>query len=555
MSLIDNPSVAVYQSTDPIVKLDTRPVFLIENGASEITDVQLPVSAFSDQNLSIVIQPPDMTSIMDPHVYLQVTYTVTSTGTCPPGQGLLGNNGTFALRKQPIAATTTNLNFTIANSAFNYAVNESIDALLQYGIYEGDETQALSPLAKDESQEYATLAVPTSARNPLNPFASAVPNYVTRGCFNQLFENVVNTDTSFSFQVTVTEPLFIPPLRFGNRDFSKGIHGVNSYNLNMTFGNLQRAFSMATTASTSLSTFNVHIANPIVMARFYTPKGTAQIPKEILYAYNEVQNFSTFVGTQAGGALFTVNSNNLQLPTIPSKIYMFAKRSQATSTYLTTDTYASLQSLRILFNNKSGILGNGSQQQLYNMSCRNGLSQVDYVSWVSGCGSVCAMSPVADFGLSELQAPGVIGNNYNLQVQATYQNIDANPIEYTFWIVCIYDSLMSIRGGSVYQSTQQITREDILRAKELADYPSRAERMLQGGSFLSSLKGIFSGVHDFVKNNKLISKAAKAGESLPYIGPVLGGIVEPTARLLGYGEVGGGKRLSKAALKKAMNHY
>lgn len=544
MSLIVNSKIKAYRAEDPRMKLAEATPYIIEQGPTNASWQPITTQSYSNNQINFVIVPPSRQTGVSRHMKLAVPFSCSFTGTSSPSAPILGlTSGSDALRCLPLSSVISNIAIQLNNASFSYVMSDSVKALLMYRTTDKDQFLSSTPYMFDQSQEYESLLL--SNRNPLSPYSVSQPHLEYRGSFNQFFSSVTNTSTSASFNVTIIEDIYLSPLLFSNLgDESRAWIGLDNIQLTIQFGDLTRILSHAVVSGVTVSTVSVSVSGPpSLYVTYLTPAANAVIPASISYSFAQVINYSTNYGTVAAGGLFSVTSNNIQLSQIPRMIYVYARRSNNTANYNTTDTFAGLQSLQILFNNKTGLLSTATPEQLYEISCRNGLRQLSYPMWANQVGAVMAIDPVSDLGLNLGEAPGLVNWSGNLQITAGFQNLSAiNTINYTMFVCVVTDGVITIDSGNVIQQVGVVTREDVLeRAPELPEVDSRALRHDEavGGDFISTLRSIGK----FVKDNKLISSVAKA-------------IPHPIAQAVGsVAEHLGAGRVSKAALKKQMAKY
>ena len=216
-------------------------------------------------------------------------------------------------------------------------------------------------------------------------------------------------------QFTVTEPLFLSPFLLGlaSKEDHSGIFSVNALNFTINFSqSANRAWRSArllnrevTGATPQNPTFQTKTAtliyvsnNSQMLCKFYTPKATMLDNPRCVVPYHEFQIFKTTSQKQLKSALITGNdkrtyglveistgyapsadssdllvSNNIQLQSIPERLIVFVRRIKDSSlTCCDTDSYLTIRSLRVNFNNQSGLLATFNQQQLYDSTITTG---------------------------------------------------------------------------------------------------------------------------------------------------------------------------------------
>jgi hypothetical protein len=175
-----------------------------------------------------------------------------------------------------------------------------------------------------------------------------------------------------------------------------------------------------------------------------------KIPPKLVCLYNEYDKRTTtfnknFPVTVAGaGESFT--SNNLQLQSIPDKIIVYMKPNETNQIPLIADYFFPIQAISVNFGQKSGLLADSSQYQLFKMSCDNGL-KMDWYQWsgyaittlandaadvkpINTVGSIVVIDPGKDLSFFETVTNGSAGA-FDIQIKLTCVNrtgaIVANP--------------------------------------------------------------------------------------------------------------------------------
>jgi hypothetical protein len=252
--------------------------------------------------------------------------------------------------------------------------------------------------------------------------------------------------------------------------------------------------------------------------------------------------------------------NNIQLNSIPKKMYLFIKPTRSSYTVSQTDTFARINTVSIQFGNRSSLLGNCDANQLYSISKRNGVD-ADFSNWYgstnynkprnwSGCGSVLALSPWKDLGLSDYATSGT-SSTIQVQVQVNYTNIQpsaAPALQYDAYLIVVDDGLISLPGPNVcLQQNSVVAPTDLLNAHMVeASVTTEALQSMEGGNFFTDVKHFFSSP-TFQKVWSVAKQVA------PIVAPLVGLGMSGGAdrRFDGRGLVGG-KAVSKKKLLQLM---
>lgn len=552
----------------PPTNINSERVYTVLKGAEFVAFRQGTTNSYSNANANFIIPPPSNNFIYDLRIWLRQPVTLTFTGlTNVSGSGTnLLIEGADGFRAFPLTTNMSNMQLQINNTTNNIVLKDFIQAALRYHTC-ADLLQteySMTPCALDCYQSYSQGF--GSNRNPLGSFSDNCYIY-GRGSFP--YTSVVQTPstsptvaTTSVVTATLVEPIFIPPCYFGKQN-GPGIIGVSGFNLTINWGNLQNMWSHDAINGNNITNIAVTFGAPTVMIRQYTPQDLQLIPKAPIYPYYEILNTSTNANTPvAPGATFTTAGNNIQLQTIPNKVFIFAKKQDSARTFSDTDTFAAISSISVTFNGQSNFLADATQWDLYNLCKANGSNQ----SWEEFCGytttfsqtgaqnmigttgSVLCLKFGVDIGLKSSLAPSTSGS-FNFQVNnITYTNTHpTDTITYELWYFFINEGTMTIYNNTSNTNIGVLTELDVLQSTSspLINYDS--VRSLYGGDFFGDIKtfgkNLFSGIE----------------RALPVVSSIVGQVA-PIIAGLGMDDMGGcnagalvgGKRMSRRNLKNRL---
>jgi hypothetical protein len=362
----------------------------------------------------------------------------------------------------------------------------------------------------------------------LNSYGNSSELEDARGGFIGL-EVLSNTNTTASVRLTVREPLlFTPP--FLDTDISEEMGFVNCDQFTFTFilSDLSYMWSHASSGNTITSITPSFFAAPKLIYSASTAPLTMKIPDHVKYPYYTVVRFPNADLTLAAGASQQVQYQNIQLNGIPNKIFLFAFRRPQDRSYLTSNSYASIEQCNIQFNNVTGILSSSTKEQLYSICVENGV-QMTYNQWSKYVGSVLCLELGKDIPLSDSEAPGKRGT-YQLQPTVTFKNNSSSSVVYTPYAVVVSEGIFHIESsGLKRQEISPLTTEMILNAEE-TDVKFTSLDRIQGGGFKDWLP--------------IIGKAIKYGG--PMASELVGNILESTS----VSGQSGGAFMSKEELRR-----
>jgi hypothetical protein len=526
MSLAINKDLKSFRVLDKRVDISGERYYKIAEGGSYTTPQPFGANQWNSSGISFECNIPSKSTIIDRIVWIEVPVQITLTGD-GSGTGNIYQETRDAFRAFPLSAITSSQIAKINGMSVSLESYKVVRHLMRY--YDWDKSSSVNmsgcPSMLDQSQNYEDMA--NSIRNPLANYQSSDAWSNPRGTFP--ITVVSNTPTSAVITATLHEPMFVSPFLWSEKDQEPGLVNVDTIYFNMQFLNqIQGIWShMFNTTSDSQVITNISLSitsQPQIYMRFITPKETSSIPKSPIYSYYNIQDNVTNGQTiSVQGQIFTINSNTLQLGSVPSKVYVLARPSDSSyNDPTTTDSYAQPVSISVLFNNVSSQLATSSPNLLYDMSVANGLK----MSWPQASkyvGYPLALDFSRDIALSVGMAPGLLGR-FTFQVTANFKHLSSSPVSYELHLIVVSEGIITIPDNSTaIQQVGVITPQDIVDSASLPLVPYDALENVYGGDFLGSLKSVYNKVKPFLKvANKVLEKVPVTSPFATAIAPLLG---------------------------------
>lgn len=541
--------IDVVRADYPLTRMANRRVWAVLKGSGETSYQEFPSTNFNNNQIVITCNPPSNKTIINRVIFLEFQALITFQGP-DSGTPLLQLGSTDALRCQPLAAVTNTIAVQINNDSFTTNLNQYWYGLQHYHntIQNRDKFLSMTPSFPDKSQQYDTLV--GSVRNPLGDYASSADGQLLRGAFSDVVV-ISNSNTLAQVAITVTEPIFMSPFLFSSADnMESGLVGVDNMNIVLSLGDLSRLWSHANNG-------NPFSAQPLGVAALVTsctalfnycsPVLTAPVPREISWPYSEITSYpQTQQAALAAGDSTTVTLNAVQIKCIPEKLYIFAKRSQQTETFQTTDCFARINSITLTFGTRVGLLSTANIQELYQLSLKNGLN-MNYTEFTSQIGSVLCLKWGEDVGINAISAPGML-DNQQLTLNVNITNIGADPVFYTLYMVVVNPGTVSMVDRSFMHQVGVVTAQDILNldAPGAPSVPYQANNQVYGGAWYNDIANFFRGVRDKIK--PYVSPLADIAQLIP--GPHLAAL-GVARKLTGLGRKKRSKKLSKRVVRRS----
>ena len=238
-------------------------------------------------------------------------------------------------------------------------------------------------------------------------------------------------------------------------------------------------------------------------------------PKNVLN-YNQYTSFNYTHGVSIASKNTTVVSfNNIQLNQVPQKMIIFARKPDSALTSYDSNSFMVIKGVSINFGNKSGLLSSANQQQLYDMSCKNGVAMNYYEYAGTGVsnnlqgvpenvptiGSILALDPAIDLSIDTQFSNGSAGQ-FNVQFDLTLYNQSDEDFAPTLYFMVVNSGIFVTESGQSTFTTGLLNQEVTLETKsqEAITDSHTYDKTIVGGSIENiggihkHLKGAFSKV-------------------------------------------------------------
>lgn len=519
---------------DPRVTINDQKnkTYAIFQGGSQNTYIERVSTNFSNTAAVIDCNPPSMQTYINRKIYLKMSFTLTFTGTSSPGNVLLqapglptstglatpGNVSYLnAPRNSPIASILANSQITLGNMVISTNLNTYQRAMFRYANFLDQRNYdfSMTPAMLDQHFLYfdpvgSINPIQYSGRNPLGISYATTTGDEGRGQFVGCVVTS-NTPTSATVEMTCVEPYWVSPLLYEREMTDVAFIGIQNmqFQLNLAArgggGIFNGLWSTAADPTLSIITGTSATVDYVsALLNFVTPAITQSIPKTVFYSYYEPTNYQTqSQQILAPGATTVLNFNAIQLNSIPNRCYIFAADRDSNFNYTVADTYLSIQSINVTWENQDGILNAANQNDLYAISVRNQCNDT-FRQWSYDVGSVLALQFGVDIALDSLSCPGKRGpGQFNFSFQLTVLNQTNLPVTPNLNCVIWQEGVMSIENNNVIRSVGVIGSQDVLNAiGSGATMPYHIPRSINGGLSWSQIK-------NFIKNT--LPKALRSG--------------------------------------------
>lgn len=590
---------------EPRLELNRERIFVITKGAGQVTYIGYPSNNWSNNQFSFTANPPASTNVLDRQVYIEVPYTIrfsANPNNLQPGRNIL-QPGRDALRCCPLSMITQTLTANFNGFPVNVDLNQVIPALTRYNCFLKEKRGLMStqPSAVDNCQRYSDMDGLNC--NPLADYVNAsYMSELPRGAYEMTVTNAEAVAPGGVPNVAIVtgvlrECLILPPFLWQGEQ-APGITNLTSLTFQWVLSsNLARLWSHSDITDVGgqsiIGNVSVNLSNPTLWVGWLEPRLTQPIAPKLTYPYARVTRNSQELGPPVlAGARYTGKSPVLQIDSVPSKIYVYVRQSEALtnanirSQITTPDSFFRIEKFIFNWGVNTNLFAGASMKNMYDISVSNGYNRTwtefngisQRLSGPSNAptlplaleGPVICIVPGKDFGLPDDVAESVNGQ-WQYQFELSVQNIHPTAT-YTpeIVIITVNDGTMVISNGTAVSQSAPLTRADVMNAPLEENINYNQLQSVYGGDFFNKFKGFLGDVNSFLKKYKPISTIAKqvpnsVGQTVGRVADALGyGLYSgpqseyaPQGEYEGRGVMAGafgGRKLSKAELKKRLGH-
>lgn len=518
--------------------------FGVKSGPAQSTYQQFSAVSISNSSISWNIQIPSENLVLSRALHIRATVNATLQCNGPVGSSSTAGAGvpelesvitwgiSEAWQNFPINSLFLTTQCTINNTSVSTNTQDVLPMLVRMNDNRVlNRYNSMTPSYPDNA--YGDYADGLYANN--NPLASYNNNgydsdFMPRGAFPTIIGvvhsvvaveggPVVSTDASListsvydywtiTIQSTFTEPfLALSPWTNCLPNMGAGLMGVNNLSFILNLDSTCKRL-----ISTAQSVFNVETGQLVPSYITSIALGTAAIPvgiqnAQLLFNFLSLQDtqyaklstrnivpyleypryLSNSTSTVAIAAFGTssLTSQSIQLNQIPELILICARVPMSLQTIANTSSFLTIRGIRVTFNNASGLLATATQQDLYNMSAKNGSSQSfyefggnaytnntlgDLVGNISTTGSMLVLDPSYDFSLPSYLSASSLGQ-YQFQFNLDILNQFPFAITPEIVIITLNSGIFCTQSGTSQIFTGLLTKEMVLSTKEQNPVP------------------------------------------------------------------------------------
>lgn len=456
------------------------------------------------------------------------------------------NIGAVCMQSFPFHRCATNVQTTINNSQIDIDMPSYLPAMLQ--LIDQEELREYSsqcPVLMDRYLNFTDANRYGVANSPFAGYdvSSFKSQILGRGSYPINILSVVKTPNAggaasllknadgdswvVTFQIETVEPILLPPWcnsKYGD-DYADAFLGVNRINLKYSMSALtNRVLSTSLpvildvgtnlpidTCVVSLVDFGQEKAissDTSLIVQYLNSDATQLIPERCIYNFWQVYNYSTNINNIAANASIKGQFSNLQLGEVPSLIVLYARKQISDQKAFDPDYFLPMTNLSVSFNNRVSLLSQFTPSDLYAMSKRNGLKNVDFFQFLGYAqkynaaqntlnaalnklflaGSIIVIDPARDLSISNPYISDASTGQFNLSWNADIQN-NKNYVTTVELVTLLFNSRMLLCASGNSEIIQPaLNQEQVIKTiNSGATGPDLLNSVLIGGKNMSSV--------------------------------------------------------------------
>lgn len=506
--------------------------YAVEQGAQSATNTSFPALSQSTSQHTYQIQVPSENVFLDKAidwtstVFLKLTV---APDTVTAGDPVLILGEDAALAPFPLHQLVSTMSATINDTTVSVNTSDVLPQLLRMADSAKNRQLRTCPTYLDTYRTYNDAVGATN--NPLAGYAYATTNNPPNGAYwNIDFTNAAGVSIAPPVQTaaltytvhlkfTSTEKLILSPFVFNDvNENETGLFGLQNIQITMnllqpsltnTAGRvLRHQDSRVSITDIEYNTTPVNGAfqSSAVNALFLSP--SLSLPRFSLSRVNYMefprytQNVSGTI--QSGDTISGAQSQTITLPCIPDLIIIKAIPTSYAST--DGDWNLPITNISVNFDNFSGLLSSFTPEELFNLSCANGLDMT-WNEWsgqalsgngdkqfIGTVGGFLVLKPSRDITLQTGQAPSNVGN-YTFQFNYSVYNPSDNAVTNWNLVVITANSgfFESVKGSSrVVKGV--LSTADVIAADEKGPLTRSEVNRYVGGAPSGLFKALSTGI-------------------------------------------------------------
>lgn len=468
--------------------------YVVEQGAQNVSYNPLTSSSHSNQSTTFNLNNISQYVARDSRLNISLTATINLVVVNSTGAPINAvNSDNFGARQFSLNRAVSSIQHKINSASYTLQTGSILDALGRLNMvsqhanfYDNTQPDSVDDFTNATGSVLSPLQSYTSTGTGNGMFKPRTLNYTVLSG-NSIPANSTGTCV---IQYNIYEPIISPFNNIGDEN-SEALYGINGEliqlfyyaNLFDCMFNYVAPAGLTVSASTSVSLGNSATLQAIYLTAYQSTQD--EIPRTSLYHYNDYQQFQNDIGSFSAGQVKSgISSQVTTFTSIPQKILIYARVSDGVKTASMPDNYLSFNNVTVTFDNGQPMLSGASQNQLWEISNRNGLT-MERANWlgkvlnpslvasglapIHGCGSILVIDPAIDLGLRADNTNGSAGRYVMQVINAVMQNNTSQNFSSTTLFVVGISSAILERNGTEYRNYILSLPDDVFeKAREIA---------------------------------------------------------------------------------------
>lgn len=447
-------------------------------------------------------------------------------------KNLVDVSRTDALSPFPLHNLMSTIQATINSNTVSLQVQDVLPQLLRLNnkndllAYNGS-----TPVAYDTFLNYSDAV--NFITNPLGGINNSTDEDINyRGCYGVTLgaapiPTPPNPATVYTQTVTfeVFEPFLLLPFMFGQPQNQGGMYGVNNMSFSMNVGNLQRAWRHAVIdtgvaaqdRSWNISVSSVSFSNSEMIFNFLTPPPSLHPPARCVVPYYELNRYlltNQNASTINAGVTDTIQSNALNIPTMPDKFIICVRKPMSSQTCQDADAFWQISKINMTFNNKAGYCSGWQPVDFYKSAREAGSNQswlefqgtanaiasgASGVNAIKTSGSLVVLEINKDICLTEEFISAGVSGTYSLQFSVECTNPYGVALRPELVLIALNSGVFSLEDGRSEVKTALLLPSQVVDAKATEPVARMDVKRMVGAGFFDNLRNAWKKASPYIK--------------------------------------------------------
>lgn len=470
----------IVKKLDDRINFNTQNTYLIPISGQDSNSLSYSTQSYSSNNISWNFTPISNDVYMSRLFYVQMDIEYLATGLYPGGI-FNQNNPLFARdntgpRSWGVSLCCSNSVIKLGNFSSSISQRDIVFYLQRY-INNDVALDYLSyfPSMPSQYQNWNDWTIYGAGKNSLANYGVTSPGtQQPNGAFFSIpslvsiqpMVDLLNGSCTQRVIMRWTFPVIDSPMDFlAIKNKARYLGNVSTVNYQMSFENLENSWCNNQNVNPFTSLVATIINTPTLTVNYI--KQQPYIPRLNANLYNyetpvvKITEFDQLIDPFVES---TITSTVITMGAVPETIIVYIRERQLDWNYTKTEASAVINKISISYDTRNNLLSDLSQQELYHMCKKNGLTD-SFLGFSYHTGSVMRMNMGSDINiLDSLQGPGTQSNK-QMQVTCRFVNTSGIPKRFSLYVIfCSTGVVASYKSGNVISYVNLTTADDVINS-------------------------------------------------------------------------------------------